>query len=596
MPVRRPSLLSVEIGGFVALGLIAAMVQARQVGVLAAAAYAIPGCVLLVAAVVLKRQLELPGIARLVAVAGGLWLILIFGLQDQHRGLRAFGLAFGSLPSAVLFHVMLALPTGRLHHRWERAVVAALYVFSGPILAVAALSRRAAPACMNCAPPPLHLNTGLSNGLAAVGAFGGIVASAVAGGLLVSRWRRAGGAGRRLLRPVLAAGAIVAIVYVANSLHETDGHVPNFRFEPGAEATDALALLAIAAVSALALTFPFGVWRASRAAGAFGRLAPRLGEEPSAEELDALLRSALGDPSVSVDVNPPAVPEPPPPHRALTDVTFGGTLLARLEHANPLLTDRESFETVIGTLGVLLGHRRLNAELAGEHDPLAVSLGSESGSPREHALAEELRALREAFTSFVGADLSERGTVPGDFDGPAVEVTVMFLDVRNFTGYAETRSPREVVALLNSFWELVVPIVVAHGGHANRYIGDGLLAVFGAPEPSDDHPDQAVLAAGAIARGVAQKYGGMLQIGVGLNTGPVAMGVVGGGGRYEFTVIGDVVNIASRVESATRETGDVVLLTEATRQRLRRRHALVSRGPVSLKGRSAPVDVYAFLG
>ena len=128
------------------------------------------------------------------------------------------------------------------------------------------------------------------------------------------------------------------------------------------------------------------------------------------------------------------------------------------------------------------------------------------------------------------------------------------------SGSARTRwSPS-----LNSLYDRVVPIVTACGGHANKFIGDGLLAIFGAPARLDDHADRAVRAAleiGAL-NGRAEADG--LRVGVGVNTGEVVVGTIGGGGRLDFTVIGDAVNTAARVEAATRETGDDVLITAAT--------------------------------
>ena len=109
-----------------------------------------------------------------------------------------------------------------------------------------------------------------------------------------------------------------------------------------------------------------------------------------------------------------------------------------------------------------------------------------------------------------------------------------------------------------------MPVLVRHGGHANKFVGDGLLGVFGAPERLPDHADRAVAAAIEIARLVDDAYGDELRIGIGVNSGPVLAGTIGGGGRLEFTVIGDAVNTASRVEQVTRETGDTVLITEAT--------------------------------
>jgi class 3 adenylate cyclase len=149
------------------------------------------------------------------------------------------------------------------------------------------------------------------------------------------------------------------------------------------------------------------------------------------------------------------------------------------------------------------------------------------------------------------------------------------------------------VAYLNDFFGLIVPIVERHHGHPNKFIGDGLMGVFGAPERLHDHASRALAAARSIAAAVEERYGSSLRVGIGLNSGPVSAGSVGGGGRLEFTVIGDAVNVASRVEHLTRETGDTILLTEATRCLLDGAEDLEPRGDVALRGKSDPVPVYA---
>ncbi len=208
---------------------------------------------------------------------------------------------------------------------------------------------------------------------------------------------------------------------------------------------------------------------------------------------------------------------------------------------------------------------------------------------------QERERLREAFGAYVDPALAERVLREGsDLEGEEVEVSVLFLDIRNFTAFAERARPHEVVSMLNGFWELVVPVLLRHGGHANKFIGDGLLGVFGAPERMPDHADRAVAAALEICEVVRERYGGEFSAGIGVNTGSVIAGTVGGGGRVEFTVIGDTVNTASRVEARTRETGDTVLITEATRSRLGDSALCFhARPPVPLKGKRVQVKLWA---
>jgi adenylate cyclase len=208
----------------------------------------------------------------------------------------------------------------------------------------------------------------------------------------------------------------------------------------------------------------------------------------------------------------------------------------------------------------------------------------------------EREALREAFGAYVDPEVAQRVLEQGGelIEGQEREVTVMILDVADFTGFAQRSSARETVTFLNELFGIAVPCVSQHGGHANKFLGDGLLAVFGAPERVPDHADRAVAAAGDIARRVIERFGDEVRFGIGINSGPVVVGSVGGGGRLEFAVIGDPVNVAARVENLTRETGDVVLLTEATRCLLTDDSPrLEARGSFALKGVAEPVPIYA---
>jgi adenylate cyclase len=209
---------------------------------------------------------------------------------------------------------------------------------------------------------------------------------------------------------------------------------------------------------------------------------------------------------------------------------------------------------------------------------------------------QERERLREAFGSYVDPGIAEKVLREGAvLEGDEVEISVLFLDIRNFTAFAERSSANEVVAALNDFWECVVPIVQRHGGHANKFVGDGMLACFGAPERHVDHADRAVAAALDIAGTVHEgEYSGPFSVGVGVNSGPVMAGTIGGGGRLEFTVIGDPVNTAARVEEVTRVTGDIILVTEATRCLLERDFGGWDERPaIGLKGKTEPVRMHA---
>ena len=127
----------------------------------------------------------------------------------------------------------------------------------------------------------------------------------------------------------------------------------------------------------------------------------------------------------------------------------------------------------------------------------------------------------------------------------------------------------------------------------DQFIGDGLLAVWNAPEKVPNHADRAVQCAVEIARTVNSRRPGGFTIGVGVNSGSVVAGSVGGAGRLSFSVIGDAVNLASRVEAMTRETGDPVLITEATRAGLSETIEVQPRGRMEIRGYDEPIDLFA---
>ena len=209
-------------------------------------------------------------------------------------------------------------------------------------------------------------------------------------------------------------------------------------------------------------------------------------------------------------------------------------------------------------------------------------------------LAERQR-LQSAFGTYVDPALAARLLEQGDdvFTGERREVTVIFIDIRDFTPFAEAHSAEDTVARLNALFEIVVPAVVDAGGHVNKFLGDGALAVFGAPNDLADHADAAVSTAALIHRLVAERFGGDLRIGIGINTGVVIAGTIGGGGKLEFTLIGDTVNVAARVEQLTKTTADAILLTQQSVDALVPRPlGLTDRGSHVVKGKSAAVKVF----
>jgi adenylate cyclase len=245
--------------------------------------------------------------------------------------------------------------------------------------------------------------------------------------------------------------------------------------------------------------------------------------------------------------------------------------------------------------------RATDAVREGKYDQaVPVTTGDELGelAASFNQMVDGLRErerIREAFGTYLDKEVAEYILSEGfDERGVELEVSILFCDVKDFTRFAAGAEATEVVRCLNELFELVVPIVAEHGGHVDKFVGDGLLAVFGAPEPFEDHADRAVRAAIEMARKAnhpAREQG--LRIGVGVNTGRVVAGSIGGAGRLNFSVIGDPVNVAARVEAETRETGDEVLITPETKRRLHEDFELEPRGARELKGIEEPVELYA---
>jgi adenylate cyclase len=168
-------------------------------------------------------------------------------------------------------------------------------------------------------------------------------------------------------------------------------------------------------------------------------------------------------------------------------------------------------------------------------------------------------------------------------------VTVMFADIRGFTAFADRSTAREAVEYLNEYFGLVVPPITRNGGRTHQLLGDGLLAVF----ESGEHAERALAASVEMLAAVEGQMGDRCRMGIGLNSGLVLVGNIGGEHLREVAVIGDPVNVAARVQDATKEVGERLLMTEATRALLEQRDGLRPRGELALEGKAAPVPVYA---
>jgi adenylate cyclase len=226
-----------------------------------------------------------------------------------------------------------------------------------------------------------------------------------------------------------------------------------------------------------------------------------------------------------------------------------------------------------------------------------------TGEERERA------RIRKIFSRYVSDAVVEKllatGKLP-DLGGEVFQVTVLFADIRNFTTISESLGPRQVVEMLNAYLSLACEPILAQGGTVDKFIGDAVMAVFGAPVAYPDHARRALQAALNLAQAarefrtwMEQRFSALhlpgFAIGIGLHTGEAIVGNIGSPKRLEFTSIGDTVNAASRLESLTKELGWTIVASQSTvaaasgvmtgRQEIR-----------TVKGRQEPLEVFEVLG
>jgi adenylate cyclase len=174
-------------------------------------------------------------------------------------------------------------------------------------------------------------------------------------------------------------------------------------------------------------------------------------------------------------------------------------------------------------------------------------------------------------------------------------VCVLFLDIRNFTSYSENKKPQEVVNFLNQIFSFMIEIINKHHGIINKFLGDGFMAVFGAPLKRDNDTDNAVKAAEEILFQVEQEIAkGSIQntrLGIGIHCGDVVTGNVGAELRQEYTIIGDVVNLASRLEQLNKTYGSQLLISEDVHAGLHEPRGELL-GDITVTGRKKPIKIY----
>ena len=240
-----------------------------------------------------------------------------------------------------------------------------------------------------------------------------------------------------------------------------------------------------------------------------------------------------------------------------------------------------------------------------EFVPASVALGLSYGVTVLRQFVHEERVRRE-MARFFSPELARQ--IAHDRTGLVIAskrrpITVLFSDIRNFTTISEGLSPEDVVELLREYFNTMVPIVLKHGGTLDKYVGDAIMALFGAPLAQEEH---AVRAARAALEMIAQlpilsprweaKSGRPLQIGVGINSGDAVVGVMGADSRREYSAIGDTVNLASRLEGVTKEFKTPIVVSHGTVSQLGGKFQVRELGELTVKGRQEAVRVYAVDG
>jgi adenylate cyclase len=221
-----------------------------------------------------------------------------------------------------------------------------------------------------------------------------------------------------------------------------------------------------------------------------------------------------------------------------------------------------------------------------------------TASLEKKRLRDQQRELISKFaTKEVAEDLLTSGFSLG---GKHVEASAMFCDIRSFTTITETREPAETIELLNDYYTLMMDAISAEGGIVNQMVGDGLMAIFGAPLPQADHRQCAVRAARQMVELIrlfnedqAARDKVQIQIGIGVASGKVVAGYTGTLHRATYTCVGDTVNIAARLESHTKVLDRPILIDEETRRGLADEIAVEAHGELAVKGKTKPVNVYA---
>ncbi len=220
---------------------------------------------------------------------------------------------------------------------------------------------------------------------------------------------------------------------------------------------------------------------------------------------------------------------------------------------------------------------------------------------------KEQNQLLELFQKFVPSEVVEKALLQHQsqslFEGEYRKVAVLFCDIRQFTTISEQISPREVVSFLNDYYQLFSSVIKKHSGHVIQYVGDEIFASFGAPSDLEDIEIHAVKCALDMKEALStlnlkyhQQLNRKIDIGIGVNSGPVVAGNLGSDDKLSYSITGDTVNTGKRIETLSKDRPDVILISESVFEKVREMIDYVPWEPAEVKGKSGRIVVYEVIG
>jgi adenylate cyclase len=214
----------------------------------------------------------------------------------------------------------------------------------------------------------------------------------------------------------------------------------------------------------------------------------------------------------------------------------------------------------------------------------------------------EKRRVKQLFSRYVAKDVYDQLIADpsrAKLGGTRRHMTVLFSDMRGFTALTEKGRPEDIVSQLNEYFTRMVAVLFEHKGTLDKFVGDMVMALFGAPLDDEDHAEHAVQTALAMVRALDvlnaewESFGlPRLDIGIGINTGDMVAGNIGSNAIMSYTVIGDAVNLGARLESLNKEYGTRIIISESTRALLKGQYDIRPLGSVTVKGKSRPVAIF----